>query len=243
MNNLLASGIKYYAVAIFFLLISFPLSGEENKSIDKIFFLIYNQQFNEAEKELTQAKAGLSNLDFILLDIDLAWWEAIANNARYDFNEFEKKLSGYSLAKNHTAGSLEELVVLSYQFRLAAKRDQYFRMIHFFLAINRVLEQPEFSSLPPERKDMFNLYKAIFLYGKSKLSLLSSKLQKENLAILDNYASSENRINFTIANYFLARIFIETENSPKQARPYYEKLSKMYPGNKVFRMYLIKCGN
>jgi hypothetical protein len=235
----------FISISLFFILSFFPdalfAGNEKDKTTENIFFLIYNQHFGEAENKLVQSKPVLTHLNYMILEIDLRWWKAISSDAKVDFELLEKKLSTYSKESEGLSGParLEELVCLNYQFRLATFRSQPLKMIHYFLKINHFVEQTEFSSLPLEGRDLFSLYKAIFSYGKSKIFFLSPNIRSESLAILKNYAGSSDLVNQTIANYFLARIYIETEKSPILAKPYYEWLFKMYPDNKIFRKYFL----
>lgn len=236
--------LKLFGFLIAILVLGFiPLTGnpfginENDKIFNNVFFLIYNQQFGDAEKELVFSQNKLNHLEYYVLNLDLLWWKAVVNDNENDFGLLEKKLNTTidELEKLSNRDKFEELVCLNYLFRLATKKNQPLKMIHYFLKINKTIEQLDIKGLAPENTDVFNLYKAIFSYGKSKILFFNPKPKNESLITLKSYQFSSSPANQTIANYFLAKIYNEIEKSPDSAKPYYERLCKLYPNNKVFK--------
>ena len=224
--------------------------GNENDT-DSIFFHIYNQQFDKAENELIHSKQTLKPLTYNLLTTDLTWWKAISLNNKVDFNILEinltEKLS--KVEKLSSQNNLEELLYLNYLIRLTAIKNQPFRMLNYFIRINKFIESFDNSNLPVEEQNIFDIFKAVFNISKTKVLVINTGIKNENLKILKGFQESSSLINKTTACYFLGKIYFEIEKSPEQAIEYYSKLCELYPNNMIFKNELlsvqlkIKSGN
>ncbi len=239
------SGRILTSLIILLFYITNELSGLNNteKSFDEIFNLIYNQQFNEAHLELIRSKNKLDKWEYHILNLDLLWWEAISGNSKEDFARFESALDNYSsdLKQNHSPDSLEELINLSYSFRLATLKGNLFLMMLDFLRINHIIQRFEIDRLTMEQQEIFKIYLALFSIGKSKLLFNSSRLREEGIEILESSITSSNHVYQTISCYFLSKIYLELDQSPGKARIYCEQLCKSYPANKIFIYNLELC--
>lgn len=94
--------IRYKAIVIFLAglitLLMFPgaealSQGSEEKPFNKIFDLIYNQKFCEAETELKASEAVMEKWGYRLLMLDLYWWKAISGNLEEDYQSLESVLN------------------------------------------------------------------------------------------------------------------------------------------------------
>lgn len=215
--------------------------NEIDNEIDSIFFHIYNQQFNKAEKELNLSKNWLKPFTFNLLTTDLKWWKTISSNNEVGFEIFEKELSEKLSKVENLANqnNFDELLYLNYLLRLAAIENQPLRMISYFLRINKFIESFNNSALPREEQDTYQIFKAVFNVSKSKVLIIGSGLKNENIKIIQGYKDSSNLVNKTIACYFLGKIYLEIEKSPENAIEYYSKLCQLYPNNMIFKNELV----
>ena len=214
----------------------------ENKNdIDTIFFHIYNQQFNKAELELNQSKNKLKPLSYNLLTTDLIWWKTLSSNNEGDFeileNDLTEKLS--NVEKLSSQNNLDELLYLNYLLRLTAINNQPFRMLNYFIRINKFIETFDNSDLSVEEQNIFDIFKAVFNVSKSKVLIIGAGFKNDNIKILKGYQESSSLINKTIACYFLGKIYFEIEKSPEYAVEYYSKLCHLYPNNMIFKNELL----
>ena len=113
LNKLL---FKWVLISFALIALSTNASPVNENSIDSIFFYIYNQQFNKAEKELILSKNSLNPITYNLLKVDFIWWKTLSLNNENDFELLEKdlseKLSNIDNLSNHQ--KLEQLIYLNY---------------------------------------------------------------------------------------------------------------------------------
>jgi len=218
-------------------------SNNPDKSFEKIFDLIYKQQFSDASHELLQSKKRLDRWEYHILNLDLLWWEMISADSTDDYERLESALANHSsdLRDIENPDTLEELINLSYSLRLAAvKKNSLLVMLNIF-RINRIIERMDIDRLSMEQKEIFNIYTALFNISKSKLFFPGSKLRRESIEILESNLSSINPVYQTISCYFLSKVYLEMDKSPEKARIYCKQLCKIYPGNKIFIHNLEQC--
>ncbi|MFO8234650.1 MAG: hypothetical protein R6U04_04490 [Bacteroidales bacterium] len=214
-----------------------------DKSFEKVFDLIYKQQFSDASHELTQSKNRLDRWEYHILYLDLLWWEMISDNNANDYDRLESALAKHTsdLRNSKNPDSLEELITLSYSLRLAAiKKNSFFMMVNMY-RINRIIERIDTNRLSTEQQEIFKIYTALFNIGKSKLFFFNSKLKRESIKILESNISSVNPVYQTISCYFLSKVYLELDQSPAKAEIYCKQLCKIYPGNKIFIYNLEQC--
>ncbi|MFH1319812.1 MAG: hypothetical protein ABII90_04055 [Bacteroidota bacterium] len=217
--------------------------SDKEKGFNKIFNLIYNQQFREAHAELIQSKNNIERWNYQMLLLDLYWWKAISSNRDDDFAALESVLKEYSTELKTTPNpdDLEELICLSYSLRLALIKNRLFSIVGNIYKINHIIEQFEIHELTIEQQDIFNIYLALFNIGKSKLFFYNPKLREEGIKVLESNLTSLNPVYQTISIYFLSKIYFELDKSPMKAMIYCEQLCKLYPDNKVFAHNLELC--
>ncbi|MBN1388737.1 MAG: hypothetical protein JW965_09840 [Bacteroidales bacterium] len=237
-------------VCIFMILLSFstralPGTNDKNKDFEKIFNLIYNQEFDQANIQLIQSRNKLDKWEYQVLDLDLLWWEALSGDSREDYERFESALKIYSsdLKQSRSPDNLEELINLSYSFRLAALKGNLFTMMLDFVRINHIIQKFETDRLTTEQKQVFKIYMGLFNIGKSKLLFNNSKLREEGIEILESNINSANPVYQTLSCYFLSKIYLELDKTPSKARIYCEQLCNAYPTNKIFIYNLELCNN
>lgn len=214
-----------------------------DKSFEKVFDLIYKQQFSDASHELMQSKNRLDRWEYHILNLDLLWWEMISGNNANDYDRLESALAKHTsyLKNSENPDSLEELINLSYSLRLAAIKNNSFVMMVNIYRINRIIERMDTNSLSTEQQEIFTIYTAMFNIGKSKLFFPNSKLRRESITILESNISSVNPVYKTISCYFLSKVYLELDRSPAKARIYCKHLCNIYPGNKIFIYNLEQC--
>jgi hypothetical protein len=219
-------------------------SGCSNDSLiyDRIFSLIYSQQFDRARAELSREENKLDILHYQILLLDLYWWEAITNSST-DFSHLKAELQKTSEYKGYDLEhqKLLELIRLSYSFRIAAAKNHMIASMIYFTRINGILEHAEPARLTSEQQEIFRLYRALINIGKSHFNFGSRKIRKENIEFLVSRLNSPVISHRTIAYYFLSKIYADMEMDYVEALGYCEELCRLYPDNTIFISNLKHC--
>ncbi|HDZ40743.1 MAG TPA: hypothetical protein ENH59_03570 [Bacteroidetes bacterium] len=195
-------------------------------SFEKIFDLIYSQQFHEASLELNSSENELDRWEYHILSLDLIWWETLSGSTREDYKRFDSALKDYTsdLKNARDPDKLEELITLSYSFRLGAIKGNLIPIMPDFLKINHLIQHFDTAGLDPARQEIFKIYLALFNIGKSKLLFNNSRIKEEAVEILESNLNSPYHVYQTISRYFLSKIYLEVSPSPARAKIYCEQL-------------------
>lgn len=218
-------------------------AGGQPSSVDRLFCLIYDQKFAEAEIVLKHSPDITDSLYYRLLMLDYQWWKAVADEDNIDFTEFNKVLSGYSVfpEKEGSRKDLFDLIWYTYSLRLAVKQNHYLTILGNMYKINTLMERFNPDSLNPLEREIFNLYRATFDIGRSKLLIFNPRLRTDGIQTLESGMKSDQYIIQVMSCYSLARIYSEVDRRCDKALPYYEQLCKQFPGNRNFRLEMIRC--
>ncbi|MBW6500522.1 MAG: hypothetical protein K0B05_03930 [Bacteroidales bacterium] len=208
----------------------------EEKPFDKIFDLIYNQKFGEAETELRTSEVVMEKWGYQLLLLDLHWWKAVTGNSEEDYQNLESVLNEYSARLNNSPDpdDLEELICSSYSLRLALVKNRIFAILANIYRINRIIGGYDTERLTSEQQDVFKIYTALFNIGKSRFLFTSPGLKAEGIKTLEDNLTSPNKQYQTISCYFLSKIYLDIDKLPSKAIIYCEKLCQLYPDNRIF---------
>jgi hypothetical protein len=111
---------------VFVFLISFQYTGfssENDTTVNRIFTLIYNQQFTEAEEALNGQNSQLDPFYFNILKLDLYWWKYSLSRSKEDAVKLNEVLSEISKTPLHTSENrINKLIRSSYKMRYEIKR-------------------------------------------------------------------------------------------------------------------------
>ena len=66
--------------------------GQKTTEPEKVFFLIYNQQFADAAKALNLFSSGVDPMYIEILQTELFWWKTLNINSKTEFEHFESYL-------------------------------------------------------------------------------------------------------------------------------------------------------
>lgn len=212
---------------------------------DKIFDLIYNQKFGEAETVLRTSEAIMEKWGYQLLLLDLHWWKAISGNSEEDYQNFESVLNESSARFNNSPDpdDLEELICFSYSLRLALIKNRIIPIVANIFRINRIISGYDNERLTSEQQDIFKIYTALFNIGKSRFLFTSPSLKAQGIKVLEENLTSPNKQYQTISCYFLSKIYFDLDKLPSKATIYCEKLCQLYPDNRIFAYNLELCKN
>jgi len=230
---------------VFVFLISFQTTGfsnERDSAVNRIFTLIYNQQFIEAEEALNSQNNQLDPFYFNILKLDLYWWKYSLTRSKDDAGKLNEVLENFSetLLKNEE-GRINGLICSSYKMRYEIKR---YNLIGALIIRSDVREQIESFkssdlSVLGDRQNLFDLYLSLFDYFDTSINPFSFGRQSEayskSLLTLEKYSHDNDLILSTMAHYFLGRIYTKAEKQPEKGHAHFKILAQRFPKNTLFQ--------
>lgn len=237
------------SIFVFFLLTQFQLSGSSaNKDsiINQIFSAIYNQKFERAESLLFLQKNQLDSFCINVLTIDLYWWKFSTTRSDEDARNLNKVLEKYVKNGVENNDKVAILIGKSYQLRYARKKYKLVQVIIFRSEINKLLVEMDRNKLAIYGNELklFDLYMSMFNYFSrvNPFSVWSKSQERDSYLLeMEQFASEENLIVNTMAQYFLGRIYQKIERAPTKGKTHFKRLAEQFPGNKLFAEYLKDC--
>lgn len=217
---------------------TFP--AQRDSPADRIFSLIYNQQFIEAEELLEASRKEIDPFYFSVLKLDLYWWKYSLSRSKTDAEKLNVLLGQLAeMPENKTTGKISKLIRLSYKMRYELKRKNYVSAFFVRSDIKKQLELLKSGkiALSVDEQKLFELYVILFQYSESANPFSISK-KTENRADLimklNRHCSDEDLIVATLAHYFLGRIYTKIENQPENGRVHFQVLARRFPQNRLF---------
>jgi len=242
-QNNIGSGLLCCIALI--LCINIRVSGSEDQEYicDRIFSLIYNQQYDEAGAELAKVRYVIDEVHYQILLMDLSWWKALSEEGDDDFRQLENVLNLYSnnLSDRREADKLQALICFSYSLRLAALRKRNFEMVLLIFKIENTIHRLNTDKLTPEQFDFFRVFSALFNIFKAELHVNKDRLRSESILVLHRFHGSSNIELRVISSYFLAKVYADIMATPREAIGLYEELCMLYPDNQIFAYNLNQC--
>jgi tetratricopeptide (TPR) repeat protein len=231
-------------IAVIFL-ISIHLVGytnENDSTVNRIFTLIYNQQFSDAEKSLEENINQLQPFYNHVLQLDLYWWKYSLSRSKEDAKKLNEILAKFTkTAINSREEEINELIVLSYQMRYEIKR---YNVIGAYLLrsdARKRIEVVKISDLSflGDRQKLFNLYLSLFDYFDNVVNPFSFGRKSdeflESLQALEKYSFDNDLILSTMAHYYLGRIYTKVEKQPEKGLAHFKILAQRFPKNILFK--------
>jgi hypothetical protein len=217
-------------------------SAVEKNKVEQIFTLIYNQEFNKAEKLLNTEQDHLDSFYSRILKLDLYWWKYSLSRSKEDANVFKDVLEDFDAATQNTKEErINELIRLSYKMRYELKKYNLISVILIRSDVRKQIEllKSETLNIPAEQLKLFDLYLALFQYFDSAINPFSIERKSSELSasllLLEKYTHEDDLITSTIAHYFLGRILIKVEDNSEKGREHFTVLANRFPKNSLFR--------
>lgn len=217
---------------------TFP--AQRDSPADRIFSLIYNQQFTEAEKLLEASRREIDPFYFSVLKLDLYWWKYSLLHSNADAEKLNVLLEQLAeLPEKTTTGKIRKLIRLSYKMRYELKRKNY---VSAFFVRSDIKKQVELLksgkiALSVDEQKLFELYVILFQYSESANPFSISKKTENRTDLimkLKRHCSDEDLIVATLAHYFLGRIYTKIEKQPEKGRVHFQVLARRFPQNRLF---------
>ena len=102
------------------------LAAQPDSKVTKIFTLIYNARFDEAEKLLENSGFQAESVYFQVLKLDLFWWKYSIGKSETDEEKLNNTLKWFSEQnKNSAYSEINRLIWRAYKMRFEVKRKNY----------------------------------------------------------------------------------------------------------------------
>lgn len=222
-------------------------SNENNGTVNRIFTLIYNQQFEKADSMLSVNEKVIDPFYSAILKTDLYWWKYSISRSSKDAKELNHVLDNLNSESNNSVEKkVTELIQKSYKMRYERKRYNIIGVIFIRKEINFLLQELKKEKLPLTGNELklFNLYVAIFQYFEfvNPFSFhKNSEEQNHSIKLMEKYAKENDIMLNTLSNYFLGRIYQKIEKDYLKAKTSFEVLSANFAENEIFKEYVEEC--
>ena len=239
--------ILIISATIILVMISISSPANSDSIADNIFKLIYNEQYEKAEKALEQMNGQLDPFYKDIFKIDLYWWEYIKSNKNEENKQLSEQINILEHSDNSPGGKIRQLVAKSYKIRYQLKRYNIIGATVARSEIKSLLEEIKKDELKysNNRLELFNIYNALYEYFDNLINpffLDKKRLNRQNaINQIEKYTNSDDLIAQTIATYFLGKIFLSIENEPEKGRICFKQLSDKFPQNSFFNTLMNEC--
>jgi hypothetical protein len=223
-------------------------SQQGDSIANKIFALIYNEQYTEAEKTLAQQARLIDPFYADLLKTDLYWWKYVRNQKKEDSGRL--KIMLHKLTSSDSTfvnGKIMQLIGKSYQIRYEFKRYNIVGAIFLKSNIKNLLEEIKSEKLEYKENQLklLYLYDTLFQYFNSWVNPLFADrkyTERENaLKRLEQFVTDDDLVVKTLACYFIGKIYLNIEKKPGKGVVCFKQLNNLYPDNKIFIQLLDEC--
>lgn len=214
------------------------VAAQTNEQVTRVFTLIYNARFDEAEIILNKAEFQTDPFYYQVLKLDLFWWKYSISKSKTDEEKLNSTLNWFSEQnKKSKYNEINKLIWLSYKMRFEVKRKNY---VKAFLLKGEVADQLEVVqkkpvSLPESEQKLLSVFTLLLQYTDEAGSVFGK--DSEKLACvekLQQFAADSDWIVSSEAHYFLGRIYTKMEKNKQKGRVHFQTLSKRFPQNRLF---------
>ncbi len=222
-------------------------AGKTDSIASNVFILIYEENLQEAERELELQKHDLNDFYYLLLNLDLHWWKYRTTTSKQNTQKLEDLLKTLDAEKAESnQQKINRLLAKSYQLRYEKKKLNLLGMISTRSEMRQLVAEvdPNFFSESSDEQKLLETYITMFQYIED-VNFLSNQINSEErlkqLDRMEKFAEDENEMLNTIARFFLARMYQKVENQPETGLKHYKILTDKYPGNSTFAEYKKEC--
>lgn len=214
------------------------VAAQTNEQVTRVFTLIYNARFDEAEKILKNVEFQAEPFYYQVLKLDLFWWKYSISKTRTDEEKLDSTLNWFSgQNKNSKYIEINKLIWLSYKMRFEVKRKSY---VKAFLLKGEVADQLEVVrisqvSLPEGEQKLLAVFTLLLQYTDEAGSVFGKDAEKQAcVEKLQQFAADSDWIVSSEAHYFLGRIYTKMEKNQPKGRIHFQTLSQRFPQNRLF---------
>lgn len=224
----------------------FPL---QNIPSDQIIELIYNYQFDEAEKMIISNKDNLSTILYELLSLDLKWWKCISENSLREFRESLEIADHKMSAGTKNDNYFLQIIHLSYKIRYEMAMKNRLAVLPLLARLNKLINNAdEFINTSDQLEvQLIELYRNLLLYVRHYLidALNVFDIDKTKrlkyLILIEKNSSGQQPIVRILCHHFLGKIYLEFERDNAKAKNHFLFLNQWFPSNLAFKSLLELC--
>ena len=233
--------VRLLIIIFFISLFNLPLVASRlDSSVNRIFTLIYNQQFEQAEAALKSQNEKLDPFYALVLSIDLRWWQYSLSRSKEDAQKLKSVLVEMDDQESIKKDKIKTLIRKSYELRYERKRYNLIRAMFIRNEINDLLADINSGNIPltGDQLKLFNLYVSMFRYFEfiNPLSVFGKSDERlKRLNEMEILASENDWIVSTLAHYFLGRIYLKVEGNQENGQAHFRLLAECFPQNDLFR--------
>lgn len=214
------------------------VAAQTNEQVIRVFTLLYNARFDEAEIMLKKAEFQAELFYFQVLKLDLFWWKYSISKSKTDEEKLNNMLNWFSEQnKNSKYNEINKLIWLSYKMRFEVKRKNY---VKAFLLNGEVTDQLEVVrknrvSLPEGEQKLLAVFTLLLQYTNEAGSVFGKDAEKQAyVGQLQQFAADSDWIVSSEAHYFLGRIYTKMEKEQQKGKIHFQELSRRFPQNTLF---------
>jgi len=249
--------MKFIFSLFFFLLLSFQIfSGEIikddilEKKIEKAYSDIYAFHFNDAIVQINEMKKDYSSSPWpYIIASNYHWWMYVAGEnteKTIKLYYYNVEMAQERISSNKTHSNVFcQLAVFSYLSRFEMMQKDYFSVLS---RMKTYLNELLFSLGKEEEYKPYSLTSGLYYYLTQSLyddyillrpllMLFPEGDKKKGLRLLKETSYSENDLLANEANYFLAKIYADSEKNYYSALYYTNSLIQKFPDNFIFLYY------
>ncbi len=214
------------------------LAAQPDSKVTKIFTLIYNARFDEAEKLLENSGFQAESVYFQVLKLDLFWWKYSIGKSETDEEKLNNTLKWFSEQnKNSAYSEINRLIWLAYKMRFEVKRKNYVKAFLLKIEVTDQLEmiQKNPVTLPEGEQKLLEVFTLLLKYSNEASSVFGNNSKKQAcLNGLQELTADNDWMVSSEAHYFLGRIYTKMEKEPQKGRIHFQTLSRRFPQNTLF---------
>jgi hypothetical protein len=228
---------------------------DENYLINCFFKSLYNFSFREADSIVNvMSKTSIGNATISNIKANLAWWkllsgDSINTNIKNCNSNVDESIRLLSLDKKQDVLSLMNMI---YSYSLKARLENYRgntlkSLINFYKSVDYIEKCIDL----PDKDEKLYLVVGLYLYFVDYIEnehFLVSALffsfpkgdKTKGLKYLEDCSASNNEMIRTEANYFLMKIYTNTEKDYSKAYLKAQILTQLHPKNLVYSLEQLK---
>lgn len=212
--------------------------GQADETVTRVFSLIYNTRFDEAEKILDGTDFQDEPFYLQMLKLDLFWWKYSIRQTKACEDKLNSVLTWFSEQnQNAKYTQINRLIWLSYKMRFEVKRKNYLSALLLKSKVEEQLRlvQKKPVVLPAGEQNLFSVFVLLLQYSNETVSIFANDADKQAcLKALEKWSTDSDLIVSSEAHYFLGRIYTKIEKQPEKGKEHFQLLAQRFPQNRLF---------
>lgn len=221
----------------------------------KVLDPLYAYDFKTAIAQLESEKSGLHLMQQSILTLHICWWHIVSGYEESDewltrYQNSIQQIIGEEKSQGKETDQMDEnekhLIVLNaylFSARIEFLRGHYINgLTHLRTCIKMIEEAMSSKFNHPEIEFIYGLYNYYYAKAYEDYFLLRPILMqypkgdtKKGISILKRYAIQGHKYLKVESNYFLTKIYLESEDNPTEALKYVDQNLQLIPNNMIYQ--------